>query len=204
MLEFLNENAGALTVLFSGVVTIATVVYAVLTWKLVSETRRLREVQTEPEISISTLNRGESISWVDIRFQNIGLGPAYYVKFELIDDPTGAGAEWLSHRAFFSEGIRYLAPGDKIQFFLTSFAENHARKIQTRFSVKTSYKNALGKLYCHQYTIDLSEYRNRTRLGKPPVYQIASNVKKMQPALSVIATELQKLRELQEDRFKNS
>jgi hypothetical protein len=32
-----------LTVIFSGVVASATVVYAILTWKLVSETRRMRE-----------------------------------------------------------------------------------------------------------------------------------------------------------------
>lgn len=52
-LKFLNENSGALTVIFTAVVTVATAVYAVLTWKLVAETRLMREVQTEPKIEIS-------------------------------------------------------------------------------------------------------------------------------------------------------
>lgn len=54
LLAFLNANSGALNVIFTGVVTIATAVYAVLTWKLVSETRQMREVQTEPKIEITT------------------------------------------------------------------------------------------------------------------------------------------------------
>ena len=41
-----------LMVLFTGVVAASTVVYAKLTGKLVSETQRLREVQTEPRVSI--------------------------------------------------------------------------------------------------------------------------------------------------------
>ena len=79
MIDFLNENAGLLTIVFSGVVTSATVVYAILTWRLVAETRRMREIQTEPDISITTLNREESVSLVDIRFQNIGLGTAHHI-----------------------------------------------------------------------------------------------------------------------------
>lgn len=49
-LDWLNENGGALSVLFAAVVMIATVVYARLTAKLVDETRFLRKAQTEPRI----------------------------------------------------------------------------------------------------------------------------------------------------------
>ena len=41
-----------LIVAFTGVVALSTVVYAFLTWRLVSETRRMREVQTEPRVSV--------------------------------------------------------------------------------------------------------------------------------------------------------
>ncbi len=42
ILDFLNENAGALTVIFTAVVTLSTVAYATLTRVLVSETRKMR------------------------------------------------------------------------------------------------------------------------------------------------------------------
>jgi len=40
ILKLLNQNIGVLTVIFSAMVSIATVVYAILTWKLVSETKK--------------------------------------------------------------------------------------------------------------------------------------------------------------------
>jgi PIN domain nuclease of toxin-antitoxin system len=52
VLDFLNKNSGALTVLFTAVVTISTVAYSILTGKLVSETTKMRQVQTEPKIEI--------------------------------------------------------------------------------------------------------------------------------------------------------
>ena len=53
LIAFLNQNSGALTVVFTGFVTLATVVYAALTAILVVETRKLRQVQTEPRIEIT-------------------------------------------------------------------------------------------------------------------------------------------------------
>ena len=47
IMKYLNENAGAVGVVSSGLVTLATLVYAVLTWRLVSETRRMRKAQTD-------------------------------------------------------------------------------------------------------------------------------------------------------------
>ena len=60
ILEFLNQNSGAFSVLFSGLVALATVVYVVLTWKLVSETKKMRKVQTEPKICV-LFNQEKSI-----------------------------------------------------------------------------------------------------------------------------------------------
>ena len=40
LLDFLRENAGALNVLFALVVAISTVFYAILTWRLTSETKK--------------------------------------------------------------------------------------------------------------------------------------------------------------------
>jgi hypothetical protein len=50
IIEIINQNIGLMTLLFSGVVAVSTFFYAILTWKLVSETRKMREAQTEPKI----------------------------------------------------------------------------------------------------------------------------------------------------------
>ena len=53
MLNFLNQNGGTLTVIFSFIVAISTVVYAILTWKLTSETTKMREAQTTPNVLVT-------------------------------------------------------------------------------------------------------------------------------------------------------
>ncbi len=74
MLEFLNKNAGALTVIFTAVVTLSTVVYAILTAALVKETRRMRQAQTEPKIEITLRPSDEWINLIRLHLKNIGLG----------------------------------------------------------------------------------------------------------------------------------
>ena len=53
MIEFLNNNSGALNAIFSLVVAIATVAYVFLTRSVVNETLLLRKAQTDPLVSIS-------------------------------------------------------------------------------------------------------------------------------------------------------
>ena len=81
IITYLNSISGALTVIFTGVVTIATIAYAVLTWSLVSETKKMREVQTEPRIEITLKPLNFAINIVRLHVRNIGLGPAKNVEF---------------------------------------------------------------------------------------------------------------------------
>ena len=82
LLELLNKNSGALTVLFAAVVTAATVVYAALTWVLVKDTRMMREVQTEPKLQVTVSSFDFAIHIVRLHVQNVGLGPALNVTFK--------------------------------------------------------------------------------------------------------------------------
>lgn len=117
LVEFLNENNGAFAVIFSAVVAIATVVYAFLTWRLVSETRKMREAQTEPKVSVTIQPREEWIKLIDMVIQNIGLGPAYNIKFEINPDFECMKGKFLSELGFMKNGLKYLAPNQKLQFF---------------------------------------------------------------------------------------
>jgi hypothetical protein len=66
VIVILNQNLGIISLVFAGVVAISTIIYALLTWKLVNETSKLREFQTEPRI--------------------FGHGPAYTIAFEIFPD----------------------------------------------------------------------------------------------------------------------
>ena len=86
LLDFLNQNSGAITVIFTAVVAIATGVYAILTWRLVSETRKMREAQTEPKVSAIIQPKEEWLNFIDLVVQNVGLGPAYNINFQVNPD----------------------------------------------------------------------------------------------------------------------
>jgi len=187
MLEFLNENSGAFAVAFSAVVAIATIVYAILTWRLVSETRKMREAQTEPKISVTIQPREEWIGLIDMVIQNIGLGPAYNIKFEIKPDFEYAKGNFLSELGFIKSGLRYLAPNQKLQFFLTSMIENFEEKTKKPFKVKVTYQNSMGKKYEDVYVIDFSQLIGLRRLGRPPLYEIAKNIEKIKEDLHLLS-----------------
>ena len=188
VLEFLNQNSGSFAVIFSAIVAIATTVYAILTWKLTLETRRMREAQTEPRVSVTIQPREEWINFIDMVIQNIGLGPAYNVKFKVEPDFEYAKGNFLSELGFIKNGLRYLAPNQKLQFFLTSMIENFEEKTKYSFEIKVTYKNSLGKKYEDAYIIDFSQLIGLNQLGEPSLYKISKNIEKIQQDIHRLST----------------
>lgn len=123
LLKFLNDNSGAFNVLFSAVVAIATVVYAVLTARLVRETERLRAAATEPALEVTYRARDEAMSLLEIVIKNIGNGPAYGVRFSFNSSSNSAGAEallkTLRELKSFQTGLNLLLPGQEFTSFWT-------------------------------------------------------------------------------------
>jgi hypothetical protein len=105
-------DAASLQLVFTGVVAVATVVYAFLTLLLVRETVRLRRVQAEPEIVLYLQPSEYDLSLIDIVIRNVGATPAHNMHWEfdrnheLIRDKDVG----LDRMKFF-EGIPYFAPG---------------------------------------------------------------------------------------------
>jgi len=192
-LDFLNTNSGAFATLFSIIVAVSTAVYAFLTWKLVTETRKMREAQTEPRISVIFQPKEEWISLIDLVIRNIGLGPAYGIKFEITPDFEYRKGKLLSQLNFI-KGIKYLAPSQKMQFFLTTLAENFEDKTKTSFNIKVTYNNKTGKTYTETFIIDFSELVGLSQLGEPPLYKISKNIEKIQQEIRHISTGFHKLK----------
>lgn len=147
-IDFLNANAGAFNLLFSAVVAVATVVYAWLTARLVSETRRLREVQTEPTIEVTYRSHDEAMALLELVVQNIGAGPAYDVTVEFSAAPASTAATELVQRLTkinsFSRGIKVLMPRQEFKTFWTDIRQNYAEKLKTTVVATTTCRGATG------------------------------------------------------------
>lgn len=198
LLAFLNTNSGAINVIFSGVVTIATAVYAVLTWKLVSETRQMRKVQTEPKIEITLRSVDEAIHIQRLHVRNIGLGPALQVTFRpkvlAGDDGAQSLINELTQTHFFTSGISYLGPGEQRYSHYTQMTENFESKIASVIAFDLEYKSATGLDYKETLIIDMSEHKGSYQLGKPHLYSIALSLEKIQKNIDRVVSGFKKIR----------
>ena len=196
-IDYLNKNSGALTVLFTGVVTISTVAYAVLTWKLVSETRRMREVQTEPKIEITLKPLEFAINIVRLHIRNIGLGPAVNVKFmpQVISggDVAKALLDDFTEPNFFKTGIAYLGPKQELLSGYTQMNKDTDAKLEAILDFNLEYNGATEKKYTDKITIDMSQHEGMHQLGIPHLYSIAQSLKKLEAEFSHVVSGFKKV-----------
>lgn len=198
LITLLNENSGALTVVFTAVVTLATVVYAALTAILVAETRKLRQAQTEPRIEITVDALDFAVNIVRLCVRNIGEGPAKNVKFEpsVIDGGEVAEnllTEFLSPN-FFKTGLRYFGPGQFRFSGYTQTNEDFEAKASSALCFKVSYESVTDKKYVEEIVVDMAELRGHYQLGKPNLYSIAKSMEKIQKDLHHITTGFKRIK----------
>ncbi|MBN1618662.1 hypothetical protein JW887_04980, partial [Candidatus Dojkabacteria bacterium] len=194
LIDFLNSNSGIITVIFSGIVALSTLVYAILTWQLVSETRRMRKVQSEPALSMHIQPRNEWINFMDIIIENVGSGPARDVTFKLSRDFQLLKDRKWSDLNIFKNGINYLAPGQKIQFLCTDMEDDFETKKDLSVNIEVKYTNISKKKYKSTFILDFSQYLGIYQVGKPPLEEIEKHLKRIQKDLNHFSTGFKKLK----------
>ncbi len=191
--NYLNQNAGAFSVLFSAVVALSTAFYALLTARLVSETRNVRKAQTEPRLSVSIQPREEWISGIDMVIENIGMGPAYDIRFKIGADFDYLQGRMLSQLGFITNGIAYLAPKQRLQFFFTSMLERSEEKLATVILIHSTYRDANNHRYQDTHRLDFSYLKELGQLGDPPLHAMAQSLKELNKNIDSLVTGWKKL-----------
>ena len=176
------ELGEVLIVVFTGVVAVSTGAYAFLTWKLVSETRRLREVQTEPKISVR-LELAEHVEsgGLELVFRNEGHGPAKNIRFRFQGDPThfiGHGQQQpMDQVPVIKNGLAYLGPGQRFGFLLGwLFGKAFARASREPWTFHIDYENLSGKSKKDTYLLDFSQFEGLIVGGGPPLVRIEKHL----------------------------
>jgi hypothetical protein len=179
MLKYFNEHAGAIgalvaliTVVLTAVITITTIVYARLTHLMLSEARRAREAQTEPQLAVYAED-SVSIHFKDFVIRNIGAAPAYKIRFKVLEDFVYDKEQRFSTLPFVMNGIRYLAPNQKFSFFFTNLLEEFDRKVAAPLKVHVSFENREGRQYDEVFTIDFAEAKDLTHLERKNLETVA-------------------------------
>ena len=185
ILDVLNKNSGAFNVIFTAVVTVATISYSILTYRLVKETNLMREVQTEPKLEISVCSHEVHINIMRLHVRNIGLGPAINVKFMPTVLSGGSIAlqliDSLVEANFMKIGLSYFSPSKEYISGYTNMIEDWEEKIKAVLCFDVQYESSTGKRYKDKFIVDMSEHKGARSIdGEPPVYKIAKSLEKIQ------------------------
>jgi hypothetical protein len=179
MLHFLNTNSGSIIAILTFVLAVSTGIYAYLTWRMVNETKRMREIQSEPNISIYFKSKEEYIGLIDLVIKNIGLGPAFNIDFKVNPDFKYTDNKNISELNLFKNGLNHLAPNQEIIFFLNSLPIILEQKLPLSFDITVNYENVMKKKFQNTYNIDLLEIMGLRRAGEPPLKKISDQLEKI-------------------------
>lgn len=197
MLQWFIDNQELATLLFTGVVAVSTVIYAILTAYLVIETIKMRKVQTEPKIAVYFGHMEDLINFGNLYVQNIGLGPAYNISFKIEHEGSDKGAELLLNdfltTKFFERGLNYLGPGQKVKSHFTALSSEFEVKVKTVLIVKVQYASSTSDKHSDEYRIDFSEIEGVGQLGKSNLYTIANSIEQIQKDVSNLVTGFKKI-----------
>ena len=177
------ELGQALIITFTGMVALSTVVYAFLTWRLVSETQKLRRAQTEPRLSVFVeLNEQTGNGQMDLVIQNEGPGPAEDILIGFKGDPTYFDDKRpIDQLPVIKNGIRYLGSHRRFRIILGwLFGEDYERAIQEPWAFDLKYKNSVGDPFSEFFVVDFSQFAGLILSGSSPLVKIEKHLDTLQ------------------------
>jgi hypothetical protein len=203
VLAWLSAHQAAFTLVFSALVTLSTVVYAVLTAILVMETRRLRKGQSQPHVSVRIESSPGAFGFTDLVVENVGQGSAYDVRFSLEHDLQLEPRRKASDIGFLRHGVSYLAPRQRLSsyfFQLIGLNDKVAGPDRPRLALTVAYRDAAKNDFTERFELDFAHFDNMMRLGTPPADSIANSLEKIKGAIEHIESGWSKIKVLQYDR----
>jgi len=167
------EFKDVISIIISFITGGAAVVLAVITWRYVrftrnyvkltkeilDENRRMRFDAQKPLMAIHLRSETTNQTTVFLCVSNIGVGPAYHIKFDTDLSFQISGGRPLSEVRFFSSGINYMPPGEKREQSVGHGSHNDFDKfMQSSLNISVSYKDSMDELYEESFCLDFREH----------------------------------------------
>ena len=167
VINSLNTNSGAITGIAAMITAFATVVlvgitgfYAWVTKKMLEENRQMHLDAQKPQIAIYLLPDVRDETSVCLCVENIGVGPAYDVKFTTNLSFSLPGNHLLGQQVpFLGRGIRYLPPRKIRKVLLGSGLNLGMRELmQKQLEIAAVYKDSMRKKCKKSFCLDFREH----------------------------------------------
>ena len=187
IVKFLNINNGSIQAISTAILVIVTGIYVWLTWKNVRILQKSEEKRNRPRIIVHIQQREDWLNFVDLIIGNYGIDMAREVKFTLNEDlKLLNNNETLSNIGIIKNGIKNLVPQQIVKMPLLSLVGRIEKLRNKNIVITVTYKNStLTKDFSEAFQIDFNSLVER-QIGKPPIYDISENIKKIANSLDKI------------------
>lgn len=157
------------------ILVIATCIYVVFSYKLTQETKKLREVETSPFISLQ-LEVFRYSNLLQLVIKNIGKAPAYNVNFSLDEKYSDI------FRFNFDTKISYFAPEQAIE----AIAKPYKDFLEFNFDsipVKVTYYSKDNRIISDTFNLEWIHF-NGTLIDNNPYEKIEKELKNISKSIS--------------------
>ena len=155
-----------LIIVFTAVVAVCTGLYSAFTGWLAWETRRMRQQQSEPRVSVQAEVDQDGHPGYELVIRNVGQGPARDVKFSFTGDPSylrnsfiGKAPPKVDELPAIRNGIDFMEAGFTLRFTLGTVTEEEFRRAaQEPWTINVQYNSIIGKPMRNTYVVDFSQF----------------------------------------------
>lgn len=178
MWNFINSNSALWTLL----ATIATVIYVILTYKLLKETINTRKIQNQPYVIVDL--EIKSI-YLKLIVKNVGNSPAKNILINInpeINNPFS--------------NIEFLAPNREISSVINYIFNKDTTELkQTKYKISISYTDIYenSSTYNHEYVIDISPFLQSIKFNENENKEIVEKLDKMLSKFDNLKDELHRI-----------
>lgn len=173
----MKETFDILSICIGAILMITTIIYAWITGRMLNETKRMRESQTEPIVFITVESIEGARSLLNLVVQNIGQGAAIDLTFKVEPDILLPTNKYLSETNLIKQGFSRLAPKQRIEFLIASAIKIAKQDTKELHRITVSYKDRAGKAFEASYSIDFTELFGVPYIAKDPNEAIVNALK---------------------------
>ena len=189
---WLNSNSGAVNSILVALLVIITGAYVFLTSRLVTESKKFRELSLRPALVVTAELHETLVTIVNFRIENIGGGAAYGIRLQTNRKFIVGNEDPLNKLGFFKYGIPSLGPGRILESFLAT-GPDLLKSQQEEIEGTVTYSDATGRKFEEKFVLSFSSFENLSRVGEPPLQTIADSIKKLQENIKSVTNGLGKL-----------
>jgi hypothetical protein len=171
-LKFVNDNSGLFVVIF----TLFLVYY---NRRLTQETKRIREIDTEPNIEVYLVPHEQSSSFVNMVIRNSGGWSARDIAWTIDCDEENVKMKDIPILSMSLFSVSHYIPAkEEFKFYFGSSSELLKEPKMKPIKIKVNFKNDVGQAKREkEFILDVSPWKGMEFLGEVPLLEISRNIK---------------------------